>query len=506
MTINRSQRAKKNIYSTMICRLIMIASGFLLPRLYLSRFGSEIYGATTSVIHFLAYISLLEGGIGGVARAVLYKPLAENDVIKINHIFNEIRIFFRYVAYIFSVYILVLAVSFKYISNIESLDWLSSFLLVIAISISVFAEYYFGIANMILLQADQKSYVTQNARSIATIANLVVVVVLIHLNFNIVTIKLISGLIFVVKPIILMIYVKNNYQIISVRASNEEFLTQKWTGLGQHLAYFLHTNTAVIVLTLLSNLKTVSVYSIYYMIIYHIQNITSSFTSGMEALFGDMIARNENKSLLVVFRFFETIISVFSIILFSVATVQIIPFIKLYTNGVNDVNYIEPSFSILLILSSLIYCLRLPYHSITIAAGHFEQTKYAAYGEAIINVVLSVVLVHKLGLTGVAIGTLVAVSFRYLYYAIYLSKNICHIKISDFIKRIIINFSVFCIVFIFNKQLLENLICDNYLNWIVNSCIISTSTICVVLIINFTFYKEDILKLIGKYFKKAGIN
>jgi uracil permease len=60
----------------------------------IGEFGSEAYGATTSITQFLAYITLLEGGIGGVARAVLYKPLAQRDMDTIGAIIGEIRKFF----------------------------------------------------------------------------------------------------------------------------------------------------------------------------------------------------------------------------------------------------------------------------------------------------------------------------------------------------------------------------------------------------------------------------
>ena len=70
-----------------------------------------------------------------------------------------------------------------------------------------------------------------------------------------------------------------------------------------------------------------------------------------------------------------------------------------------------------------------------IAAGHFKQTKIAAYGEAILNLTVSIILVFNFGLIGVAIGTVIATLFRFVYYAYYLSKNIFYRSISRFIKR-----------------------------------------------------------------------
>ena len=80
MVDNRKIRAKKNILTSLVSQLVVLVCGIVVPRLMIGEFGSEAYGATTSITQFLAYITLLEGGIGGVARAVLYKPLAQKDM------------------------------------------------------------------------------------------------------------------------------------------------------------------------------------------------------------------------------------------------------------------------------------------------------------------------------------------------------------------------------------------------------------------------------------------
>ena len=85
---------KLNISVTLMCRIITILCGVIVPKIFLDAFGSEAYGAAASISQFLAYITLIEGGIGGVARAALYKPLSENDVYGVSLIVKEIRHFF----------------------------------------------------------------------------------------------------------------------------------------------------------------------------------------------------------------------------------------------------------------------------------------------------------------------------------------------------------------------------------------------------------------------------
>ena len=235
------------------------------------------------------------------------------------------------------------------------------------------------------------------------------------------------------------IYVQKHFQLRNPKQRNPKLLEQKWNGLGQHLAFFLHSNTDIAVLTVLADLTTVAVYSVYHMVVAQIQNVTASFSSGMEAIFGDMLAKKETEQLKRTFRYYETLLSFISLILFSVTAVMIVPFVNIYTQGIADVNYTQPLFAFLLVIASLLYCLRIPYHSLTIAAGHFRQTQLAAYGEAAINITVSILLVIQFGLIGVAIGTVTAVLFRFCYYAWYLSKHILFQSILIFIKHLLAN-------------------------------------------------------------------
>ena len=64
-----------NIVSNIILQIVTILSGFVIPKLILEYFGSNVNGLVSSLNQFLSYINLLEGGITGVVAANMYKPL-----------------------------------------------------------------------------------------------------------------------------------------------------------------------------------------------------------------------------------------------------------------------------------------------------------------------------------------------------------------------------------------------------------------------------------------------
>lgn len=504
MTVNsRVNRLKLNIVFSLVCQIVILLCNLIIPYLIIYTYGSEAYGATTSITRFLAYIALLEGGITGVARAALYKPLAENDMQRISEIITEIKKFFRIIGCIFAVYIIVLACSFKYISHAENFDWFFTFSLVIVMGIATFAQSFIGIHYNILLDAAQKTYITKIGMIFAWILLTFGVVILTTKGYSLVLVKLVTSIAFLLYPLVMWLYVRKHYKLVKCDTKGKNLLSQKWDGFGQHLAYVIHFQTDVVLLTIFTNLSLVAVYSVYNMIIGYMQNILGAFTSGMEALFGEMLAKEEHDALGKTFDFYETMISIVVIALFSVTAVMITPFIKLYTVGITDANYMQPFFAVILTLAAVLYCLRLPYHGVTIAAGHFKQTNKAAYGEAAINIILSIALLRPFGLCGIAVATLIATGFRFLYYVLYLSKNIICRSKRIFVKRQIINGLSFGIILICGFSLINHVTIINYIYWAFYAVIITGIAGVIVLLANFLFYRETLLSVLERAFKKV---
>ena len=484
----RTQRAKLNIYGGLLVQVVTIICGLVVPRLLLSAFGSDAYGATASIAQFLSYITLLEGGIGGVARAALYKPLAENNWEQVSRILNEIKYFFRVIGVIFIAYTLVIACTFKSISHFAYYDWLSTFLLVIVISFSTLAQYFIGISYYLLLHSAQRGYIQKLISTAGIFLNTLLVVVLVYFRCGLITVKLVSALVFLLQPLALYGYVRTHFPLVKTREKDTKALSQKWHGLSQHLAYFLHNNTDITILTVFTTLPLVSVYAIYNMIVTQIQNLTLSFTQGMEALFGELLAKKELAALHKTFDYYETLISVCALPLFTTTLVMIVPFVRLYTHGVTDAPYTQPVFAALLVLATLLHCLRMPYHTLTIAAGHFKQTQGAAYGEAVLNITLSILLVWRFGLIGVAVGTLVAVGFRFIYYIGYLGREIFRRDIRHAVKRLMVNAAILVVSGYAGYLILTHYAAGSYIQWALLSGAVAVVSGVVTLIGNTVFY------------------
>lgn len=485
-------RKKKMYYNTLaslINQIITIICGFILPRLLLSTYGSTINGLVSSITQFLSFIAFLELGVGAVVQSTLYKPLVNNDYNEISKIIKSSQRFFKRIALLFLLYTVLMSLIYP-LFILEKFNYLYTFSLIFIISISSFAQYYFGISYQLLLNADQKSYVQIGIQIGAIVLNTVVCVILMNLGFSIQIVKLSASLIFVLRPVIMMWYVKRNYKIDKNINLEIEPIEQKWNGLAQHLAFVVLNNTDIMVLTTFSTLENVSIYSVYFLVVSGVKQIISSVTTGMNSLLGSMIANNEQTLMKETFNKLELTIHFIVVWIFTCTSILIVPFITVYTSGINDVNYIVPSFAILITMAQASYCIRLPYNIIVLSAGHFKQTQNSAIIEMGINIIVSILLVLQFGLVGVAIGTLVAMTYRTIYFVFYLQYNILKRSAVYFFKYMLVNFIVVSICIFITNGL--NTISTTYIAWIGLAFKVAIICFIVTFIIYLTAFNKNI--------------
>lgn len=459
-------KAKRNIITTLISQLVTTACGIVIPGMLISAFGSAMYGLAASVVQFLSYISLLEGGVARVARAELYAPLARKENYEISRVYHAIKHFFVMVGIAFLGYTLLMSVAYHDIAQITEVDWGYTFCLIWIISAGTLAKYMGGLSNLTLLNADQKQYIGNYIVTAGTIANALLVVVLVKSGCDLLVVKFGSSIVYIAQPICYALYVRKHYNLPSVGKDRSE-LQQKWTGIGQHIAYFLHTNTDVVILTLFADLRYVAVYSIYRLVISSIRKIAASFSSGMEAAFGEVIAKKEQQSLQNIYFKYKHMLSFTSIVLFGVTAVLIVPFVRLYTAGVTDANYTQPVFAIVLLLAEAIDCFIHPCCSLPISANKLKETRWGSYGEAAINIVLSLILVHWNPLVGIALATLIATVFKSVFYMIYSGKNILHVRFRILLKNYLLAIGLISLFAVLGMILMANIPINSYYVWVI---------------------------------------
>ena len=154
-----------------------------------------------------------------------------------------------------------------------------------------------------------------------------------------------------------------------------------------------------------------SVYSIYSMIVGYIITILSNVFSSTNYIIGQAYVDNIEK----LKKYYDAMNSVFMILitsLLSVCILLLLPFIKIYTSGINDVDYINILYPILFCSIQFIsWTYRIPGQLLGVSGNAKIMSKISII-EAIINLIISLILVKPLGILGVLIGTLASCLIR----------------------------------------------------------------------------------------------
>lgn len=497
----RSRALKLNTITTLIYEVVALVCGLVLPRIILVNFGSSLNGLVSSITQFLSFSVVLRAGVGGVTRAALFKPLADNDTDKINAIMAATGAYMRKVGLIIAGGVLAFSVIYPFMVA-DEYEWWYSCLMVIILGFSTFAENYFGIKNMLFLQADQKMYVQTIAATLSYLASFAISVVLILSGFDMLIVKLGTALTFLLKPLLLEIYVRKNYKLNYKVEPDNLALKNRWDAFAQQLATIINGNIDIILITMFSVLGNVSVYTVHCMVVNNIGKVVQAPVSGIGPIFGNMLAKSEKDNLKTTFSFVEWGMFALTTVIFAVTAVMITPFVSVYTRSVTDVNYYQPIFAFLLVLVTALHTLRILYQAVVEAAGHFKQTRNGAILEVILHVFGSAVLLIKFGIVGVVIGSLVSSIIRTLQYSFYSAKHILNIPIMHIVKNYAVYTACFAVC-VAVCGLIPFATPANYLNWIMMAIPVTAVCFVIVVIISLLFNAKDVRYLYNRVFKKS---
>lgn len=446
--LKKDTQTKYNILVSILYQFVAAVVGLVLPRFILSAYGSEINGIVQSVNQFLGYTVMLECGLGGMIAASFYKPLAYGDKNAISDIFINTKKFFSKIVAIYFLFIIAFALGSKLLIRTSyDHEFVSS--LVFILGISNYFSYYFAMSEQILLRADQKIRISQSLQMAAIILNALVCIVAINLGAGIHVMKIASGVCFLIAPVGVKLYTRKHYSIAKTITDKSRKLPQKSDGLAHHISFFIHSNTDMVIINIFKGVKEVSVYAIYTMVTVAIGNFLKAIANGISAKLGNIIAKDDSENLNNTFEIYSAVNMALSTYACIMLALFIVPFVRIYTDGITDINYIRPVFAYILVAAEWVSFIRIPYAASITSAGHYKQTKPGAIAEAAINICVSLVLVYKIGIIGVVLGTLIAVLVRTIYFIWYLSRNILKRSAFLFIKSALMNLMLAILIIIF---------------------------------------------------------
>lgn len=491
--LNRTTKFLYNTFFSAVHQVVILIAGFIIPRIMLQYYGSEINGLITSITQFISYFNLVEAGLANASIFALYKPLSENNYKEISAIVVATQKSYITSGYIFFLLIGILAFIYPLNIHVSGINYFHMFLLIIVLGFSGIVDFFTLGKYKALLNADQKLYVISISSILYTILNTIILAAMAKIRINIVIVKIVSISSILLRCFILYTYSKQNYPYINYKeVPNSKALNKRWDALSLQILDAIRNGAPIVITTFFLGLKEVSIYSIYNMIIGGISGILGIFTSGLSSSFGDVIVKKQIDILQKAYQEFEFVYYSISSVAYSVSFIMLMPFIQIYTYGITDIDYYNPFLGGLFVLNAILQSIKIPQIMLVIAAGHYRETKYQAIIQGVIVIVGSVILVQIFGLVGILLGLFCSDLYRTISLVLYAPKKITGLSVFATIKRVICTIMEMVIIIWPCHHL--KIVCNTYMQWIIYATAITMYAITVTLIIGGICNRKEFIR------------
>lgn len=433
--MNARKKGTVNLITSLVYKIITVAIGLVLPKLFITTYGSEINGLQSSVTQIFTYISLIEGGIGAATLQALYAPVANGDKKKINAYLSATSVYYNRIGVVYFILLTVIGMGYALVVPVAGYSYGFVFLyIILSGAMSGINFFYLGKLKL-LLSAKGDEYLVTILTMCTFLATSTMKIVLIGMGVNIVILQACYLIINLLVTFVYYRIARKKYPWLSFKETPDNTcIEQKNSVLIHRISSMIFQNIDVMLLTFICGLKVVSIYTIYKMVVNTVTTIIASMGDSINFIFGQTYNAGENKeNYCRIIDVFNVYYSAISFALFSVMFVLLIPFLRIYTEGM-DQSYIYEALPYLYISIELLTVGREAMMRTIDVAGHFKKTQWRAVAESVINLMVSVVAIFVCkyffgdvgGLYGALIGTIVAMLYRTIDINIYANKHILH--------------------------------------------------------------------------------
>ena len=387
--------------------------GIALQKIFIIKLGETLLGVNSTYSSILSVLSLAELGLGTAVNFSLYGPVARGDKETVKAYMQFYKKAYRVIALVVACVGLLLVPFLKFIikdpvgidSNADLINYYLIFLFNTVSS--YFVAYKYSLPN-----AEQKNYIQSNVLTITKIATVLTQIVLLLLVPNFYLYLLAAAAIELIQKVFANAYLNRKYPLLkekNVRKLTKEELSdiKKKTGalVCHKVGDAARLQTDSIIITGFINVTMSGYVDNYNKVINLIANFVNVIFNSVISSFGNLIVTESGEKqyeMFRVYRFFASWIYGYASVGFFLL---LTPFISWYYGD----RFALPAAVVGAILIDFYFKgERVVLSNYKTAAGVFEQDKFLPLIQGAVNLVLSIVLVQRIGLLGVYIGTIVS--------------------------------------------------------------------------------------------------
>lgn len=409
MSESRTTYVKRNILYTYACTIITSLLAVVSRTIFVYKLGEGYLGLTGLFTNVLGILSFSELGIGSAINYSLYKPIAEDDREKIKSLMHLYKVAYRIIAVVVTAIGLLLFPFLKYLVNTDiPMKDINIFYFIFLFNT---VSSYFVSYKTSYVTAIQKNYIVTNTNTIGVVVTNILQIGALLLKSSYLIYLIVAAVGGLIQKIVTVIYINRKFPIL-VEKEIQPLDTETKRGIWKNVrALIVHKigdvsvhQTDNIIVSAFINTATVGVILNYTTLSGLVATFTNAVFGSFTAGFGNLIAKENKEHQYKIFEVYDLLgYWIFGFVLVAFVTLSQ-PFITLWLGRdllLDDCTMVLYFVSIYLSNISVI-----PYH-FKVAAGKFNEDKWVAFAQAIVNIVVSVAAVKLIGLPGVYVGTIV---------------------------------------------------------------------------------------------------
>ena len=489
--MNKVRKLLVNLGMSIVSQAIILFLGFVIPRIIMVSYGSDTNGLTSTITQVFTYMSLLEAGISQATRNNLFKPIKEDNREEISYWMSVSRRYFRKISVLYFCIVSVIAFVFPLVLKTHVGYWIIVFYILFEGLTSV-VSFYFINTWVSFLTAKGDMYVVNTLSLLNKVLCYGVKIILALLGLNIALIQVGYFAVSILQVFLYFMYMKKKYNWIDYSLPVKDVvLPDRRSYIIIEIAWTIFSSTDMILLSMFVSTEMSSVYAVYNLPFVALNSLLNAVYCALSYNLGITYHENMQKYIKVHDMFNSLFVGGMTILM-SVTYVLLIPFIKLYTQGITDVNYIYPILPLLFCLVQLLSWSRFVSGNLFGVAGKIRSVVIVSVVEAVTNLTLSIILIQRYGIVGVLVATVVALPLKVIYCNYVADKEILKRSQIRTLSILGINGGIFAAVVFVNPLL--NLQITSYLSFVLYGGVVLAVIGMISIVLN-VIVNKDLLKI-----------
>ena len=436
--MQRTKRSITNVFVTLSTNAIILVTAFIVQKILIIKLGSDYNGINGLFTSVISMMSLTDLGIGSAIIYHLYRPAANEDYDVICSLLK----FYRNSYIIISIIVLIIGCIIMVFIPVIVGDvvinyniYLIFFFFLIDCLISYFLSY-----KKSLLYAYQLNYVLDGIHFIYYILqNVAQIFVLVYYK-NFILFLILKTVSKIIENITISRYIKRHYpftkkkRVPPLAIDIKEDIFKKLKALLFHrLGRLFITGSDSLVITGVLGIFQMSLYTNYHLIIGGITALLNKVFETLTSSVGNFLLNSNKSQKYEIYRKIDFLnfwfFGCISVILYSVMQSFIVMWI-------GEKYLFQNKTLFFLVINFYQEGMRASILTFKDAAGIYHEDRFIPVIEATMNVIISILLAFRMGITGVFIGTIISSSVVYFYsYPKYVCKPLFNMRWSNYIRQ-----------------------------------------------------------------------